>query len=975
MKEPATAAAGETANRVDARDAATTFLSYSRTDEAFAGKLSDALTTQGVKVFRDTQDILPAEEWKGRLGQLIAGANSVTFLVSARSIGSEVCLWELEQATSLGKRIVPLVVEDVPIPDLPPLISRLNLTKLAHDGDPDTAAAALAGIIRTDIGWVREHTRLLGLALRWTEAGRPARLLLRSQEIDAAERWREARPAGGPAIPADLSDFIAASRRAAVRRQRGLVAVSLAVSAVTAILSVLAWLNAEEADRQREVAEAQTRAAELRLADNMVIQGNSLRRSDDIAAKRQFSQARVIYGRQDAGTTAADLGWIDAAGRSPDPLRRLVGTGGAVTALAASADGGMIVAGDDKGQVSAWREGRDEPAFSASVGSPVLVVALPEAGDLLVAGRDGAVSAVPPDGGPVRPVATVNASHGAVVAAAPSRDRKAVAIVQYQAVGEGHESRVSLVHSDGQVTAGHHSLTLQATSIAAGQTPTEFVVGGVDGSSVVDFADPDFFIASLNGAVDVHPLMFAFAVDHLAVDPATRRAVTAGSDGIIEVYAIERQRLAAVKAALVAGDDDKARELDQALNLNAIRTFSGGVASLSAVDLAAPSDGMAALAGFANGRLMVLEGGSDVYGWSMSVSDSAAPVTASASYLEGGSDWRTGLRVVAGDAEGRVAVYAPFDPPNYMDRVGGLDMMTIVDFADDGRRYLASGPIMGGYLHLVDLGATAPARSLKLASPLALSAARLGPGADEVWVGGEGGALTLTNLRDGATLTTLRASGPEIYALAVSDGRTKLAVLDESARISVFEDGKETRRMEYGLPLDGNPALDLSSDGDRLLAVSGSGIQFFDVARQRLLWRLDAEEGRSFDGASLSADGSSFALSDGGRISVWSTDGPKRIWDTVGSGSNAAVIFGHRDSTVISGGRDGTLGVLSAIDGQVLFERRDLPPIVGLAISPEGAVAASVTGDRQVYGDVDVIVLRADLAAEAAAGRPASAAP
>ncbi len=49
------------------------FISYSRKDRQFVSKLADALEGQNdIKVFRDTEDILPTEEWKKRLEQLLA---------------------------------------------------------------------------------------------------------------------------------------------------------------------------------------------------------------------------------------------------------------------------------------------------------------------------------------------------------------------------------------------------------------------------------------------------------------------------------------------------------------------------------------------------------------------------------------------------------------------------------------------------------------------------------------------------------------------------------------------------------------------------------------------------------------------------------------------------------------------------------------------------------------------------------------
>ena len=59
------------------------FVSYSRKDSSeFADGLAAALEERGFDAFLDKQDILPGEDWKARLGGLIAAADTVVFLLS-----------------------------------------------------------------------------------------------------------------------------------------------------------------------------------------------------------------------------------------------------------------------------------------------------------------------------------------------------------------------------------------------------------------------------------------------------------------------------------------------------------------------------------------------------------------------------------------------------------------------------------------------------------------------------------------------------------------------------------------------------------------------------------------------------------------------------------------------------------------------------------------------------------------------------
>lgn len=73
------------------------FVSYSRTDTAFAQMLVGALSERGFDAFLDKTDIAPGEPWKERLAGLIAIADTVVFAASPDSIASPICAWELRK--------------------------------------------------------------------------------------------------------------------------------------------------------------------------------------------------------------------------------------------------------------------------------------------------------------------------------------------------------------------------------------------------------------------------------------------------------------------------------------------------------------------------------------------------------------------------------------------------------------------------------------------------------------------------------------------------------------------------------------------------------------------------------------------------------------------------------------------------------------------------------------------------------------
>src|SRR5262249_31296163 len=127
------------------------FISYARTDIAFADRLVAALDARGYKVLIDRQDLPTLEDWRRELLVLIRKADTVVFIVSPRSIASAVCAWEVEQMAALNKRLAPVVLERVADDKIPAAITRINYLFFDPPNDFETQVAALARAFSTDI--------------------------------------------------------------------------------------------------------------------------------------------------------------------------------------------------------------------------------------------------------------------------------------------------------------------------------------------------------------------------------------------------------------------------------------------------------------------------------------------------------------------------------------------------------------------------------------------------------------------------------------------------------------------------------------------------------------------------------------------------------------------------------------------------------------------------------------------------------
>jgi hypothetical protein len=102
------------------------FISYSRTDSAFAAKLRENLLDNDFEAYLDQHDIAPGEPWRERLSGLITRADTVVFCLSPHFIKSDICDWEVNEAERFGKRLIPVVVDFTANEDVPQRLKRLN---------------------------------------------------------------------------------------------------------------------------------------------------------------------------------------------------------------------------------------------------------------------------------------------------------------------------------------------------------------------------------------------------------------------------------------------------------------------------------------------------------------------------------------------------------------------------------------------------------------------------------------------------------------------------------------------------------------------------------------------------------------------------------------------------------------------------------------------------------------------------------
>jgi formylglycine-generating enzyme required for sulfatase activity len=201
------------------------FISYSRKDEDFAEDLLAGLMAVGFSASLDKHDIAAGEDWEARLGRLIEGADTVVFVISPDSIKSERCFWEVEKATALKKRLLPIVWRSVEDALVPSRLRQLNYIFFDRPHSFGASLYSLSTALRLDVDWVREHSRIGEAALRWATRERPEALLFRGEELATANVWLSTQPQFAPEPTILHYEFIRAAddaktaRESAERRQ------------------------------------------------------------------------------------------------------------------------------------------------------------------------------------------------------------------------------------------------------------------------------------------------------------------------------------------------------------------------------------------------------------------------------------------------------------------------------------------------------------------------------------------------------------------------------------------------------------------------------------------------------------------------------------------------------------------------------------------------------------------------------------
>jgi CHASE2 domain-containing sensor protein len=169
------------------------FLSYRRYETSgYSTLIKDKLEQRrrDWRVFLDVEDIEPGSNWRQRLADRIAAADVVLVLIGREWLQltdangrrrlddpDDVTRWEIEEALRQRKQVVPVLVENTPVPDAPKLpesiraLADLQAIEIRHqslDSGIEDLVARLQGETLGEYLRQSENRRTLEKLWRWT---------------------------------------------------------------------------------------------------------------------------------------------------------------------------------------------------------------------------------------------------------------------------------------------------------------------------------------------------------------------------------------------------------------------------------------------------------------------------------------------------------------------------------------------------------------------------------------------------------------------------------------------------------------------------------------------------------------------------------------------------------------------------------------------------------------------------------------
>jgi len=915
------------------------FLSYSRRDSEFVDRLSTALDARGKDVWLDTGAIADGEVFPQAIRTAIETSDAFLFVITPEAVSSAYCEQEVSYAGELGKRIVPVLRHRVEDSTIPTEIRERNWIPFTEDTEFDSAADRVVQALDTDLEHRKEHTRWLVKSIEWDSEGRDRSFLLRGSELKAAENWLARTPLDADPTPTTLqSEYVLASRRAAARRGRTLVGVSVAVTVVAIGLGVIALVSRNQAVSTGNTARAQALAAESQndlTADpevSVLLAREALQQRpipQAVAALRQAmdgSPVRVALPTEPVGRCAPNSG--PSASYSPNGRR--------VAKVACNDD--VVVVDAASGRVD----------YRRHVPGPADAVAYDPTGRVLAVGTNAGVDLLDPSTGAVRSRLVVPLGPRALAPGGPNGPGP-----------PGGPNGPGPAGPSAQLPGGPNTQTIGApNALAFNATGSQLAATTFLGTTVWDLSTGKVLFSLMEPASD---FTVAFTPDG--------RSLVVGTEGPAEVVDVASgkivKRLTPPGQTLASG------------NPNPVAVE--GIILVVGQNVTGPGDVSADIDLW------------DTKTWTMF--DTLTSVTGTA--VGDVSMSPDGQRVAVGNLDGTGGVWSVIPDEELVPLAGQTADLNTISFspsgtdvvtaANDGtaRIYRANGPWrttldatlcgcgneIGWRPHeLVALArsgndivlqAWSLPQGRRVPNPLVLNTDQKNSGAvlsrdgtlAATW--NESAQLPTVKVQDaetGRSVFTLPATS--VAGVSFSDDDRLLLVIDAVGHLHVttLATGHTVVGSGWSESCNASGSPPAVSSDDRLVAVYTfcGQVQVGRVATARPFEAFN-QHGQ-LSSAAFNAAGTRLALGSwDDSVTVLNVGTDKPVLELVGHTRGVSgVVYGSRDQYIVTTSTDDTMRVWNAATGQLMQVDHDLTAPGAPSVSPDGTLVAETNNDNQV---------------------------
>ncbi len=899
------------------------FISYSRHDLRLAAEIVGGLEFDGgFETLIDSHSIEEGEEWKTRISALIAECGTFIVILSANWANSQICQWELDEAWRHSKRVVPVQATALSSVTIPPRLAAINYVRFDEntDGSPRLfmdGMSALRRALVTDLGWVREHARLLSKAAEWEAAGRVSNRMLSGPDIAAAKHWLDDCPSGAP-LPTELHrDYIAASEQAeaqrlSVERQRAETLKrafhrtlgALAVASVAALAAAGAGLYAHVKELDAEHAESRA-AAERDAA--LLVQSRHL---NDIAARL------IEAGDAETATLLALAGLPGPAlpGASSRPyLPELEGLlyqslfadrehlllaadAKPVLAAAFSPDGANVATGSEDQFVRVWdaRAGTEQQRVKCEAGPVNSVAYFPDSTRLVYA-------------------------CGSKAYVVDARSGKSL----LELAGQADEVSSVAVSADGtRIVAGSDDHTTRVWDASSG-APVATLAGHTGSVSGVAI--------SADGGLVVTASADATAMIWDVKAPATPRAVLR-----THALALSAVALSADGKLIVTASADKS-----------IRVWDAGTGAPTAViinvdqpvtAIVLSADGKRIISGQPDGSIRI---------WDIATG-------AATGVYRGHLDAITHL-AVSGDGrylassskDGTARLWDLTSPNDSLAGDGPGGTVTSIGITADGTRLVTTG--RDKRARIWRAGSTTAPIVLGGAG-IDVTTATISPDGSKILTGGTDGVGRVWDAASRKVLAQLHGHAGPISSVAISPDGKRAATGSEDATARIWDIQSGRQIAAFGPHATRVTSIAFSDDGSRVLTGSGTSARLWDISTGGQVAAFLGNSGSVLTVA-LSHNGQ-LAASGGrdGSVHLWSPSSEKENSRLHVNGAAAtSIAFSRNDARLLSGWSDGHLQIWDVATKALIANiKMHGAAVVGIAVATDTGQVASGASDGTV---------------------------